>query len=74
VLCVVVQVLQSLGTAPGLPPRAPVVFSHAVYALVLIAIMQLLPQELVPALEAQRRRWWWWWLRLSSGADVPGGT
>jgi len=68
----VVQVLQSLGTAPGMPPRAPVIFSYAVYAVVLIAIMQLLPQGLVPALQARRRRRWW--LKLSAGADVPGGT
>ncbi len=68
----VVQVLQSLGTAPGMPPRAPVIFSYAVYAVVLIAIMQLLPQGLVPALQARRCRRSW--LKLSGGADVPGGA
>ncbi len=46
-----VQVLQTLGTLPGMPLRAPAVFSYAVYGLVLVGIMLLLPRGAVPALE-----------------------
>lgn len=53
VIFLLVQFLQRLGTSPGMPLRAPVIFSYAVYALVLVAIMLLLPQGLVPALQAR---------------------
>jgi branched-chain amino acid transport system permease protein len=46
----VVQVLQNLGTIPGMPLRAPAVFSYAVYGLVLVGIMLALPGGVVPAL------------------------
>src|SRR5579859_2279735 len=46
----VVQVLQALGTVPGMPLRAPAVFSYAVYGLVLVGIMLALPGGVVPAL------------------------
>jgi branched-chain amino acid transport system permease protein len=51
----VVQVLQSLGTIPGMPLRAPAVFSYAVYGLILIGVMLLLPQGVLPALQSLRR-------------------
>jgi branched-chain amino acid transport system permease protein len=51
VVYLVVQVLQNLGTAPGMPLRAPVIFSYAVYGLVLVAVMLLLPRGLVPTLQ-----------------------
>jgi branched-chain amino acid transport system permease protein len=50
VVFLVVQVLQNLGTLPGMPLRAPAVFSYAVYAVILIGIMLGLPQGVVPAL------------------------
>jgi len=50
VVFLVVQVLQNLGTLPGMPLRAPAVFSYAVYAAILIGIMLGLPQGVVPAL------------------------
>ena len=53
VVFLVVQVLQNLGTLPGMPPRAPAVFSYAVYGLVLVSIMLLLPQGVVPLLRAR---------------------
>jgi branched-chain amino acid transport system permease protein len=56
VVFLVVQVLQNLGTLPGMPLRAPAVFSYAVYALILIGIMLGLPQGVVPALQALRGR------------------
>jgi branched-chain amino acid transport system permease protein len=45
-----VQVLQALGTLPGMPLRAPAIFSYAVYGLALVVIMLALPQGVVPAL------------------------
>ena len=50
VVFVVVQFLQGLGTLPGMPLRAPAIFSYAVYGLILVGIMLLLPQGVVPAL------------------------
>ena len=48
VVFLVVQVLQNLGTLPGMPLRAPAVFSYAVYGLILVGIMLALPQGVVP--------------------------
>ncbi|HEY1291927.1 MAG TPA: branched-chain amino acid ABC transporter permease [Chloroflexota bacterium] len=48
----VVQVLQSLGTLPGMPLRAPAVFSYAVYGLILVGVMLVLPSGIVPALRS----------------------
>jgi branched-chain amino acid transport system permease protein len=56
VVTLVVQVLQNVGTLPGMPLRAPAVFSYAVYGLVLAGIMLWLPQGLVPKLAAWRKR------------------
>jgi branched-chain amino acid transport system permease protein len=52
----VVQVLQSLGTVPGMPLRAPAIFSYAVYGLILVSVMLALPQGVVPALRHLRLR------------------
>jgi branched-chain amino acid transport system permease protein len=49
VVFLVVQILQNLGTLPGMPLRAPAVFSYAVYGLILVGIMLALPQGVVPA-------------------------
>src|ERR1700730_12137583 len=51
----IVQVLQNLGTVPGMPLRAPAVFSYSVYGLVLVGIMLALPGGVVPALARWRR-------------------
>jgi branched-chain amino acid transport system permease protein len=56
VVFVMVQVLQALGTLPGMPLRAPAIFSYAVYGLVLVGIMLGLPQGVVPALQLARGR------------------
>lgn len=53
VIYLVVQGLQAVGTASGMPLQAPVIFSYAVYGLVLVGILLLLPEGLVPA----ARRW-----------------
>ena len=51
----VVQVLQCMGTLPGMPLRAPAVFSYAVYGLILVGVMLVMPMGIVPALRAVRR-------------------
>jgi len=52
----VVQLLQTLGTLPGMPLRAPVIFSYAVYGMVLVVVMLRLPQGVMPALQGLWRR------------------
>ncbi len=44
---IISQVLTALGTSPSLPPQLPTVLSLGVYALVLIAILRLLPTGLI---------------------------
>jgi branched-chain amino acid transport system permease protein len=55
VVFLVVQVLQNLGTLPGMPVRAPAVFSYAVYGGILVGVMLLLPQGVVPFLRWRPR-------------------
>lgn len=73
VITVLVQVLNSLGTAPGMPSYASSVFSYAVYALLLVLVLLFLPRGLLPALTGGLRR-------LTRGQDaqrrpgVPAAT
>ncbi|HSR22818.1 MAG TPA: branched-chain amino acid ABC transporter permease [Candidatus Eisenbacteria bacterium] len=53
VITLLVQLLTAVGTLPGMPLHAPAIFSYAVYGLVLVLIVLLLPQGLVPAIEAR---------------------
>jgi branched-chain amino acid transport system permease protein len=53
VITLLVQLLTSVGTLPGMPLHAPAIFSYAVYGLVLVLILLLLPQGLVPAVQAR---------------------
>ncbi|MGW4638851.1 branched-chain amino acid ABC transporter permease [Sphaerisporangium sp. NPDC004334] len=55
-ITLLVQALNVVGTAPGMPSYAPGVLSYAVYALVLIVVVLFLPQGLVPALTSRLRR------------------
>jgi len=50
VIVLLVQVLNTLGTQPGMPGYAPTVLSYAVYALLLVATVLYLPRGIVPAL------------------------
>ncbi len=50
-----IQVLTRVGTLEGMPLHAPAVFSYAVYGLVLVLVLRLLPQGLVPAIQARLR-------------------
>ncbi|HEX8966587.1 MAG TPA: branched-chain amino acid ABC transporter permease [Chloroflexota bacterium] len=52
----VVQVLEGLGTLPGMPLRAPAIFSYAVYGLILVGVVLALPRGVVPALARRRPR------------------
>jgi branched-chain amino acid transport system permease protein len=56
VITLVVQVLNDLGTRPGMPAYASSVFSYAVYAVLLIVVLLFLPRGLLPALSAALRR------------------
>ncbi|BAL90904.1 putative ABC transporter permease protein [Actinoplanes missouriensis 431] len=51
-IVVLVQVLNTLGTMPGMPDYAPSVLSYAVYALLLVGCVLFLPRGVVPALRA----------------------
>ena len=53
VIYLLIQVLTRVGTLQGMPLHAPAVFSYAVYGLVLVLVLLLLPQGLVPAIRAR---------------------
>jgi branched-chain amino acid transport system permease protein len=56
VIVVLVQVLTTIGTQPGMPSYAPNVLSYAVYALVLVVVVLFLPRGIVPAARNIRYR------------------
>lgn len=53
---VFLQVLEYVGSMPGMPTSAPVVFSSGFYALVLIGTMLFMPRGVVPAVTSLWRR------------------
>jgi branched-chain amino acid transport system permease protein len=55
-LFVVIQVLQALGTLPGMPLRAPAIFAYAVYGALLVLVMLLLPRGVIAAVRELRLR------------------
>ncbi|MDH2425368.1 branched-chain amino acid ABC transporter permease [Sphaerisporangium sp. TRM90804] len=55
-ITLLVQALNLIGTAPGMPSYAPSVLSYAVYAVVLITVVLFLPRGLFPAAVARLRR------------------
>ena len=57
VITILVQVLNALGTQPGMPPYASSVLSYAIYALLLVSVLLFLPRGLLPTgVEWIRRR------------------
>ena len=56
VIVLLVQVLNTIATQPGMPSYAPSVLSYAVYALVLIVTVLFLPRGIAPALKDLRAR------------------
>jgi len=53
-IVLLVQVLNDIGTQPGMPSYAPSVLSYAVYGLLLVVVVLYLPRGLVPALRRER--------------------
>lgn len=54
-ITLLVQVLNDLGTQPGMPSYAPSVLSYAVYGLLLVIVVLFLPRGIVPALRRKER-------------------
>ena len=54
-IVLLVQVLNELGTSPGMPSYAPSVLSYAVYGLLLVVVVLWLPRGIVPALRRGER-------------------
>lgn len=54
-ITLLVQVLNDLGTQPGMPSYAPSVLSYAVYGLLLVIVVLFLPRGIVPALRRRER-------------------
>jgi branched-chain amino acid transport system permease protein len=54
-ITLLVQVLNELGTSPGMPSYAPSVLSYAVYGLLLVLVVLFLPRGIVPALNRRER-------------------
>jgi branched-chain amino acid transport system permease protein len=48
-ISILVQVLNNVGTLPGMPQYMPTLLSYAAYGLILIVIMVFLPGGLLPA-------------------------
>lgn len=55
-IVLLVQVLNELGTSPGMPSYAPSVLSYAVYGLLLVVVVLWLPRGIVPALLRRKER------------------
>ncbi|MEV4754423.1 branched-chain amino acid ABC transporter permease [Micromonospora sp. NPDC049559] len=55
-IVLLVQVLNTIGTQPGMPAHAPSVLSYAVYALLLVLVVLFLPRGIVPAVRARLDR------------------
>jgi branched-chain amino acid transport system permease protein len=70
-ISVLVQVLNQVGTLPGMPQYMPTLLSYAAYGGILVLIMVFLPGGLLPALkslwEVAARR-----LGRTAGPGVPG--
>lgn len=54
-IVLLVQVLNELGTSPGMPSYAPSVLSYAVYGALLVVVVLWLPRGIVPALRRKER-------------------
>jgi branched-chain amino acid transport system permease protein len=56
-IVLLVQVLNTLGTQPGMPSYAPSVLSYAVYAALLVLVVLFLPRGLAPVPRGLALRW-----------------
>lgn len=50
-LTLILQLLNFIGTAPGMPPTAPAIMNYAVYAVLLILALLFLPRGVLPSLQ-----------------------
>lgn len=55
-IILLVQVLNTLGTQPGMPSYAPSLLSYAVYGLLLVLVVLFLPHGIVPAIQDRLTR------------------
>lgn len=53
-ITLLVQLLNDIGTQPGMPSYAPSVLSYAVYGLLLVIVVLYLPRGLLPTLRKER--------------------
>lgn len=51
-LTLILQALNAIGTAPGMPPTAPVIMNYAVYAVLLILALLFLPRGVLPTIQS----------------------
>lgn len=65
-ISILVQVLNQVGTAPGMPEYMPTLLSYAAYGVALVLIMVFLPAGLLPAFRSL-----WAAARRRGGADGP---
>lgn len=56
VIVLLVQLLNTVATQPGMPSYAPSVLSYAVYSILLVLVVLFLPRGIVPALHELRLR------------------
>jgi branched-chain amino acid transport system permease protein len=68
---VLAQVLQQIGSQPGMPLHAPAELNYAVYGLVLILVMLFLPEGVVPAI---RRRFTSGPVAMPAAPAAPAAT
>ncbi|TDV55385.1 branched-chain amino acid ABC transporter permease [Actinophytocola oryzae] len=54
-ITLLVQVLNDVGTRPGMPSSAPTVLAYGVYGLLLVLVVLFLPRGIVPALRRRER-------------------
>jgi len=58
IITLLLQLLQILASQPGLPETLPAILNYAVYGLVLVLAMLLLPQGILPTLRDRLSRRW----------------
>ncbi|MBX5466089.1 MAG: branched-chain amino acid ABC transporter permease [Firmicutes bacterium] len=71
-LVILNQVLNTLGTQPGMPAYMPEVLSYAVYGCTLVVVLIAFPHGLVPFFSGQFRRWFGRQQQAPTAKPVPG--
>jgi branched-chain amino acid transport system permease protein len=55
-ITILLQLLTTVSTMPGLPPTAPAILSYAVYAVLLVLALLFIPRGIIPAVSARIAR------------------